>query len=149
MEIKSYTSYVNEGIIDRVKSMFTGNKVKTEYDKELKQYDLILSKVGEGGQEVVILHNKRLVGNIKLDADSASVHPVWYLTIYFYESEVKKDDKKYKSPDKIDGQSEQPYAKGKKKFTGSADDVIRAFWVWWSTNTKSGKLKNQRFKIKI
>lgn len=134
-------------ISSSLKRPFLNNSVKTEYSKELKQYDLNI-QVTENKQEMKIFHNKRLVGEVKLSEESKSF-PIWILTFYFYESEVSKDDKKYKSPDKIEGQKEQPYAKGSKKINNDSDDAIRTFWKWWSTNTKSGKLKNPEFKVKF
>ena len=116
-----------------------------EHKKELKQYDLTI-KASEDKQTLKIYHNNRLVGKVEL-SDESSTSPIWILSIYFYESEVKKD-KNYKRPEKIEGQEEQPYAIGKKKFPIDSDEAVRAFWIWWSTKTKSGKLKNPDYKVK-
>lgn len=154
--ISTYQQFNEEilgGLGDKLKKLgsslkrpFLSNSVKTEYSKELKQYDLAIQST-EDRQEMKIFHNKRLVGDIKLSDDSKN-YPIWILSFYFYESEVPKDDKKYKSPEKIEGQTEQPYAKGSKKINNDSDDAVRTFWKWWSTNTNSGKLKNPSFKIK-
>ena len=119
--------------------------LSTEYKKELKYYDLSTQK-SDDGQSLDILHGNRLVGKIELSEESTT-YPIWLLKIFFYESETPKD-KNYKKPEEIPGQKEQPYAIGKKKFPSDSDDALRTFWMWWSTKTKSGKLKNKDYKVK-
>lgn len=154
--IKTFQEF-NEGILSGLtdklgslgkslkKTFSFSSDAKTEYKKELKQYDLSIER-SDDGQSLDIFHNDRLVGKIEL-SDESSSYPIWILKFFFYESEIPKD-KNYKKPQEIPGQKEQPYAIGRKKFPNDSDDAIRAFWKWWSSNTKSGRLKNLDYKIK-
>lgn len=155
--LKTYKEF-NEGVLsglgDSVKSLgkklkrtfsFGSSDANTEYKKELRQYELSIER-SDDGQSLDIFHDERLVGKIELSEDSKT-YPIWTLKIFFYESETPKD-KNYKKPQEIKGQKEQPYAIGKKNFPNDSDDGVRAFWIWWSTKTKSGRLKNPAYKIK-
>lgn len=154
--IKKFENF-NEGILSDLGDRISGlsksvkrafkfhTKPNTEYSKELKQYDLSIDRSSDK-QSMNIYHDMRLVGKIELDPES-STYPIWLLKIFFYESETPKD-KNYKRPDHIKGQKEQPYAIGKKRFPYDSDDALRAFWKWWSNNTKSGRLNNPDYRIK-
>jgi hypothetical protein len=155
-KIKTFNQF-NEGILSDLSSKIGSlgkslkrtfgfsSDLKTEYKKELRKYELSTDK-SDDGQSLEIYHNKRLVGKIELSEESKTF-PIWILKFFFYESEITKD-RNYKRPEEIPGQTEQPYAIGKKKFPNDSDDAVRGFWKWWSTNTKSGKLKNIDYKIK-
>ena len=167
--IETYNQF-SEGIISSFKSGVSSLKDKitkssfhkTEYQKELKTYELKLKQISEFiiniyyvgyefNDDGVTKSRERsnlLVGKIELDHENSKSTPIWILTVYFYDSEVPKDDKKYKSIDEIDDQYEQPYAKGTMKFNVNSDNAVRAFWKWWSSKTKSGKLKNPQFRVK-
>lgn len=127
----------------RVKNFFT-NDVKTEYSKDLNQYDLKIKLNVDNS--ISISHNDNIVGQVNL-SDKSKTYPIWKLTVYYYESEIKSD-KSYKKPDEIPGQNDQPYAKSEKEFASDSDQAIRAFWKWWSVSTKSGRDNNPKFKVK-
>lgn len=137
--LRKSASSIKGGVVNMFKD-------SNEYKKELKQYRLKCKKISD--ILLNIYHDNKLVGDIKLDVDSKLDYPIWILTVYFYESEIKKDGNNYKKPDDIDGQNEQPYAKNSSlKFKVVSDDAIDKFIKWWSTKTKSGRSKNNDFKI--
>lgn len=140
--IKTFESF--DDFRKKVKNFFS-NDVKTEYSKDLKQYDLKL-KSDVDKKSIEISHSGILVGRVDL-SDKSKTYPIWKLTVYYYESEIKSD-KLYKKPTEIPGQNEQPYAKSEKDFPSDSDQAIRAFWKWWSVSTKSGRDNNPKFKVK-
>ena len=133
----------NEGFFSNIKKALTPTKkLNSNYDKQLNMYSLKTSVLNDG-QEVTITHNGRLVG--KLESNS-SENLRWGLTFYYYESELPNSDgKKYKKPEEIEDQKEQPYAVGRMRFNNS-DKAILTFCRWWE-KTKSGSAKNPENKV--
>lgn len=141
--IKTFESFNN--FRKKISNFFSNNDFRTEYSEELNQYNLKL-KSDIDRTSIEILHNEILVGKVELSNKSKN-YPIWKLTVYYYENEIKSDGS-YRTPDEIPGQKEQPYAKSEKEFASDSDQAIRAFWKWWSTNTKSGRSRNPKFKVK-
>jgi len=132
-----------EGFFTNIKNIF--RNPKTKYTSELNKYSLKLSYKDKHSFD--IKHSGRLVGEILL-SDEESSYPIWILNVYYYDSEIKKDDNKKYKQQQIDDQDEQPYAKGSKKYRVDSDDALKSFINWWSSNTKSGRLKNPLYKAK-
>lgn len=143
--IKNFEQF-NEGLFSKVKKAFTPTKkFSTIYQKYLNIYKLS-TKMYESEQEVDILDEyNKLVGKVKLNPEEEKFK--WILTFYYYDSEIPKDQNKYKQPEKIEGQKEQPYAVGQMKFNG-VDIAIRYFCRWWGSKNKSGIAKNPEYKVK-
>jgi hypothetical protein len=140
--IKNFEQF-NEGFFSKIKKALTPTKkLNSIYDKQLNMYNLKTSVLNDG-QEVNITHGDKLVG--KLESNS-SEKLKWGLTFYYYESETPSEGKKYKKPEEIEGQKEQPYAVGKMRFANS-DKAIMTFCRWWEANTKSGVKKNPENKV--
>jgi hypothetical protein len=143
--IKNFEQF-NEGFFSKIKKAFTPTKkFSTIYQKYLNIYKLS-TKMYDSEQEIDILdEHKKLVGKIKLNPEEEKFK--WILTFYYYDSEVSKDQNKYKQPEKIEGQEEQPYATGQMKFNG-VDIAIRYFCRWWGSKTKSGIANNPEYKVR-
>jgi len=130
-----------EGFFTNIKNIF--RNPKTKYTSELNKYSLKLSYKDKHSFD--IKHSGRLVGEILL-SDEESSYPIWILNVYYYDSEIKNVDKKPST--KIVDQDEPYYAKSSKKYRVDSDDALKSFINWWSSNTKSGRLKNPLYKAK-
>lgn len=151
MNIKKFNSF-NENIIgdlsskigttlSELKSKLFGSKQKNELNK----FNIKPKKISNTYFQ--FLHNNRIISELKLDDQNVDNSPVFKLTIYYYDSEIKNvDDSSLKQ--KFENQKEQPYAKGSKKFFGTnqAVDFLISFW---SKKTNSGRSKNSSYKINL
>ena len=138
-DIKNFNQF-NEGFFSKIFSS-KKQKLNSIYDKQLDMYDLDTS-VENDGQEVSITNKGKLVGKL-IAVPSQKLK--WSLTFYYYESEMPSEGKRYKKPEEIEGQKEQPYAVGNMKFANS-DRAILTFCRWWE-KTKSGFSKNPDNKV--
>jgi hypothetical protein len=150
MHIKNFDSF-NEGLLgdfsSKLKKTFSGLKPFFSGSKEsskLKKWDISSKKISDTYFQFI--HNNRVIAELKL-VDNVFNRPTFGLTIYFYETEIE-NKKNLSLSKKFEGQEEQPYAKGSKKFF-SVDEAIDYLIAYWSKNTNSGKAKNPEFKIKI
>ena len=150
MEILTFKKF-NESWWNDIKNFFRRgglSEPKTEYAKELRECGLSLHPSSDQ-QSMSVKNKDRVVAEITLNNEVRGNYPVWDLLVYFYESELPKGDKKYKLPQGFPGQQEQPYGRAKESFPSNTDNALKVFLDWWKNNTKSGRAKDPRYRVRF
>lgn len=145
--ITNYNSY-NENLLDKLSSKvsnsFKGIFSKSENLSLLKKYHIESKKISD--THFKFINKNRIIAELKIDGEEYN-KPIFILSIYYYDSEIEnKDNLSLKK--KFEGQEEQPYGKGSKRFF-TTDNAIKFLTEFWSLKTNSGRSKNKDYKIKL